>query len=72
MNIICTVSPRRIIIGGGVSQQESFFPLLREKVVDRLNGYMDAEEIISNIDQYIVPPAFGQDAGLFGGLALVC
>ncbi len=71
-NSICTVSPQRIIIGGGVSQQECFFPLLRKKVINRLNGYMDAEEITSNMDRYIVPPTFGQDAGLLGALALVC
>ncbi len=71
INLICTTSPERIIIGGGVSQQESFFPLLREKVVDRLNGYVDSPEITERIDQYIVPPALGQNAGLLGALALL-
>jgi len=72
VNIICTVSPARIIIGGGVSQQDSFFPLLRKKVVARLNGYLDVEDIVAKIDQFIVPPVLGQDAGLLGALALVC
>lgn len=71
INLICTTSPERIIIGGGVSQQESLFPLLRKKVVDRLNGYVDSPEITERIDQYIVPPALGQNAGLLGALALV-
>jgi len=71
VNIICTVSPRRIIIGGGVAQEETLFPLLRKKVITRLNGYINAAPIVREMDEFIVPPALGQDAGLLGALALV-
>jgi fructokinase len=71
INMIVTVSPRKIIIGGGVSQAEGLFPKIRENVVSRLNGYVDVPEITENIEEFIVPPHLGQDAGLKGAVALV-
>ncbi|MDF1752681.1 MAG: ROK family protein [Verrucomicrobiales bacterium] len=71
VNMIVTVSPRRIIIGGGVSQARWLFPKIREKVVTRLNGYVDVPEITEQIEDFIVPPQLGQDAGLKGAIALV-
>ncbi|MBN2047568.1 MAG: ROK family protein, partial [Anaerolineaceae bacterium] len=37
---ICCYSPQRIILGGGVMQQEHLFPLIRSKVQRNLNGYI--------------------------------
>jgi fructokinase len=71
LNMIVTVSPRRIIIGGGVSQASWIFPKIRQKVVFQLNGYVDVPEITERIDEFIVPPLLGQAAGLKGALALV-
>lgn len=71
VNMIVCVSPRRIIIGGGVSQAEGLIPKIRKKVVERLNGYVDCSEITEGIDSYIVPPELGQLAGLKGSVALV-
>ncbi|MCB1089509.1 MAG: ROK family protein, partial [Verrucomicrobiae bacterium] len=70
VNLACVVSPQRIIIGGGVYQRETLFPRLRAQVAARLNGYIDVPEIIEGMDGYIVPPGLGQDAGLFGAMAL--
>jgi len=71
VNMIVTVSPRRIIIGGGVSQASWIFPKIRQKVVSHLNGYVDAPEITERIDEFIVPPELGQSAGLKGAISLV-
>jgi fructokinase len=70
VNFICTLSPQRIIIGGGVMQQPQLFPLVRVQVQHLLNGYMSAPEIVEQIDGYIVPPALGSRAGVLGALAL--
>lgn len=70
VNLACIVSPQRIVIGGGVFQRESLFPALRNLVRQRLAGYIDVPEIVDHIDRYIVPPDLGQDAGLFGAMAL--
>ncbi len=67
---ITALSPQRIILGGGVMQQEHLFPMVREKVRVSLNGYVQSPAILENIDAYIVPPGLGNRAGVFGALAL--
>jgi fructokinase len=51
-------------------KQEQLFPLIRKEVVHLLNGYIQAREILEEIDSYIVPPGLGDNAGLAGALAL--
>ena len=68
--MILTVSPKKIILGGGVMKQSQLFPYVRDEVRRNLNGYVGAKEIISDIDHYIVPPGLGDNAGLCGALAL--
>jgi fructokinase len=70
VTFICTASPQRIIMGGGVMAQTRLFPLIRGKVVQLLNGYVRATEIIDQIDDYIVPPTLDGRAGVLGALAL--
>ncbi|MEM7118406.1 MAG: ROK family protein [Chloroflexota bacterium] len=69
-NVITILSPERIILGGGVMEQEQIFPLLRRKVQASLNGYIQSETILADIDGYIVPPALGNRAGVLGSIAL--
>lgn len=69
-NFICILSPRKIILGGGVMQQEQLFPMIRKETQALLNGYIHAPEILENIDQYIVPPGLGNRAGVLGAIAL--
>lgn len=70
ISTILLLSPERIILGGGVMHQEQLFPLIREEVVRNLNGYVQHEMILQNIDQYIIPPGLGDNAGLSGAVAL--
>jgi fructokinase len=70
VNYILIVSPKKIILGGGVMKQEQLFPLIRKKVVEMLNGYVAHKNILENIDEYIVPPKLGDNAGICGSLAL--
>ncbi len=67
---ICTLSPQRIIMGGGVMSQEHLFPRIRKRVQRLLNGYIQHEALRSEIDSYIVPPGLGSRAGVLGALAL--
>ena len=69
-SLICTLSPQRIILGGGVAQQPQLIPLIRQKTRAFLNGYVQSTEILENIDGYIVPPALGGRAGVLGAIAL--
>ncbi len=70
VTFICTLSPQRIIMGGGVMDQEHLFPLIHQKVQTLLNGYVQSPAILEQIDQYIVPPGLGNKAGVLGAIAL--
>jgi fructokinase len=69
-NYICTLSPNRIILGGGVMHQKQLFPLIHEEVKRLLNGYIRLPMILERIDEYIVPPALGDWSGVLGAIAL--
>ncbi len=70
VSFICTLSPQRIIIGGGVMDQAHLFSMVRQKVQEQLNGYVQSPAILQNIDSYIVPPGLGSKAGVLGAIAL--
>jgi len=70
VNIITTLSPQKIIMGGGVMQVEQLFPLVRDEVQTLLNNYIQVPEIIEQVDSYIVPPLLGGQAGVLGSIAL--
>jgi len=69
-NLVCLASPQRIILGGGVMQQKQLFSMVRLKVQHFLNGYIHSAAIEESIDEYIVPPQYGQRAGVLGAIAL--
>jgi fructokinase len=71
MNYILILSPKKIIIGGGVSKQKQLLPLVRERVLELLKGYVPVSALTKGkIDQYIVLPELGDQAGLTGAIAL--
>jgi fructokinase len=67
--LVLTVSPQRIILGGGV-MAEALFPPVRRRTLHWLGGYVDRCEILRRIERYIVPPALGARAGVLGALCL--
>lgn len=69
-DFILTLSPKRIILGGGVMHQDKLFTLIREKVTESLGGYIGAKQL-KNMDEYIVPASLGGDQGILGAYALV-
>jgi fructokinase len=71
VNYILTLSPKRIIIGGGVMQKDFMFPAVRKKVGKLMNSYINHDMLSKNIDQYIVPPGLGNRSGVLGAIALI-
>ena len=69
-NLVFTLSPQRIILGGGVMHQPGLFPAIRRKVLGLLNGYIRVDKITEQIDQYVVPAQLGDNSGVLGGIAL--
>lgn len=72
MNIICTLSPQRIVVGGGVTKQPALLPLVRRRLHELLGGYVDAPELRNPaaLDGYVVPPGLGEQAGVLGAIEL--
>ncbi len=70
VNLIVTVSPERIILGGGVMQRTALLPMVREETVRLLNGYIQADAVTRGIDRYIVAPELFPVSGLVGSYLL--
>lgn len=68
-NIILTLSPQKIILGGGVMHQEQLFPMIRAKVLEYLNHYYETP-YLENMDEYIVPASLHDDQGIMGAVRL--
>ena len=69
-NLVCILSPQRIILGGGVAQQPHLLPLIRRRLQESLNGYVQHAAIIDDINSYVVAPGLGNRAGVLGAIAL--
>ncbi|MFB9757536.1 ROK family protein [Ectobacillus funiculus] len=70
-NYILILSPKKIVLGGGVMKQQQLISMIRNRVTGLLNGYLQHENITSGqIEDYIVLPSLGENAGLCGALAL--
>ncbi len=66
---IVTVSPKKIVLGGGVMHQEQLFPLLRRNVKEKLGGYLRTPELV-DMENYIVPSSLADNQGILGCLVL--
>lgn len=67
---VCTLSPQRIVMGGGVMQTPHLLPLVRRELRVRLNGYIQSPAVQEGMDEYVVAPALGPRAGVIGALVL--
>lgn len=70
VSTILLLSPEKIILGGGVMHQAHLLPLIRKAVQAKLNGYVQHKQILEGIDEYIVSPGLGDNAGLSGAVAI--
>jgi fructokinase len=68
--LVVTVSPHRIVMGGGVMSQTCLLPPIRQRLRHWLGGYVDRREILDGADRYVVAPELGDRAGVLGALVL--
>ena len=66
VNLILTVSPQRIVLGGGVMQRAALFPMVRAETLRLLGRYVQSPAVLEHIDEYIVAPALFPVSGLVG------
>lgn len=62
-NYVCTLSPERILMGGGVMRHSPLFPMIRAELESLLAGYVAQTPAV-------VPAGLGERAGILGALAL--
>jgi len=66
----CTLSPHRIILGGGVMEAPGLLAKVQQKSATRLNGYLQHPAITQRMAEFITAPGLGNRAGILGSLAL--
>lgn len=70
-NLFMTVPPERILLGGSVATgQPQLLPMIRAMLKKSLAGYGDAPHVVEAMDDYVVLPALGDQAGPLGAIVL--
>lgn len=66
MQYVLILSPKKIILGGGVMNQKQVFASINKYLAEFINGYVTLPELTD----YIVSPGLGDRAGIIGSLLL--
>jgi len=69
-NLVLTVSPQRIILGGGVMKLPGLLEATRRRMLESLGGYVDAPALGNGAEYFLVAPELGDRSGVAGGLVL--
>lgn len=70
VNAMVTFSPEKIILGGGVMHKDFLFPMIREKTLQLLGGYISSPVVDAGLTDYIVSPGLGDNSGVMGAWLL--
>jgi fructokinase len=70
VNVICALSPERIILGGGVMRESTLLSRVQVRLRELLAGYFDAPELKDAIGDFVVRPGLGDRAGVLGAISL--
>ncbi len=70
INFIYTFSPQMVILGGGVMDNDFLLDMIRDQIREQMNGYLQVRRLLDELDQFVVPPALGNRAGVLGAMAL--
>jgi fructokinase len=70
VNYIFTLAPDRIVLGGGVAHRPGLIDGVREATLSKIGGYGSFASLANRVNDYLVPPALGEDSGSLGGVAL--
>lgn len=66
LSLVAIVSPSRVVVGGGVCQAEGLHAKINAKLIEIAAGYFPPVLV----NDYVVPPALGQQAGICGAFLL--
>ncbi len=65
-----TLSPERIIVGGGIGMREGMVERVAVLLKEELGGYVAALDSPPRLASYVVRPGLGAEAGLYGSAAI--
>lgn len=65
-----TLSPQKIILGGGVMQNRDLYSLIRKEFLALMAGYLTPQGQTGSLEDYIISPGLDQSSGLLGSIAL--
>ncbi len=69
-NLVLTLSPERIVVGGGVGSAPGLLELVRERLPAVIGGYVEAPRAGEAIEEFVVAPGLGKRAGVVGAIEL--
>ncbi len=69
-DLVCVLSPQRIVLGGGVMAGPGLYARVRREMVRLLAGYVASPAILERSDDLVVPPGLGERSGRLGAMAL--
>lgn len=70
VNLVMTLSPETIVIGGGVMAAPGLLEEIRSSALRLLGGYIDRPELDAGMARFVVAPALGPAAGVVGAFEL--
>jgi fructokinase len=70
MNLVLTLSPKKVIVGGGVGTAPGLLPLVRDKLVTLLDDYAAFPSTTRDMNDFLVVPGLEDRSGVLGAIAL--
>jgi fructokinase len=69
-NLVLSISPERIILGGGVMHLPGLLEATRRCMIESLGGYVDSPVLSTDVEAFLVAPGLGDRSGIAGGFVL--
>jgi fructokinase len=69
-SFVWTLSPQRVIVGGGVAGTPGLLARVRGQVSKRLGGYARHPALLGDLSEFIVSPGLSGRSGVLGALAM--
>jgi fructokinase len=70
VNLVMTVSPQIVVMGGGIMEVEGLRDRVRTGVREMIGGYLASDLLGEHIDRFVVAPGLGADSGVLGAFGL--
>jgi fructokinase len=70
VNVICTLSPQRIVVGGGVMHAAGLLERVQARTQELAGAYFDSPALGDAVGDYVVLPGLGDRAGVIGAVEL--